>query len=236
MISLHDSGGRSPFISPVPMRRPYEGLPAATTQFWTLGSSNAGSWGGPTKRPERCGVSQPARRASSSRSSTVIRRRSVLIQPRSRIVRSALATPARLGCVVQRTRMGDARAPARDWDERGDGASRRSDCTRPAHAQSICGRRIDRADRARVRAARLPGAPPGPGALARADPQRGVGLRLRPGDEGRWRSTSATCAASSATSTSRQSAAPDIASWCRHERTLTPASCRARTNKAAWMA
>ena len=39
----------------------------------------------------------------------------------------------------------------------------------------------------RVRAAGLPAAPSWPGALARADPERGLGLRARPGDERRRR-------------------------------------------------
>ena len=46
------------------------------------------------------------------------------------------------------------------------------------------GRARGSAHRARVRAAGLPDAPPRPGPLARADPQRGVGLRLRPGHQG----------------------------------------------------
>ena len=73
-----------------------------------------------------------------------------------------------------------ARARARDHTL--PGARHRA---RPADARGAARGRAVRALGEGVRPARVPHAPPPAGALARADPQRGVGLRARPGHEHR---------------------------------------------------
>ena len=63
------------------------------------------------------------------------------------------------------------------------GARGRRHRARLPHPPGGARRRGGAPDGARVRAARLPDAPPEPGAVAQPDPQRRLGLRLRPGHE-----------------------------------------------------
>ena len=84
---------------------------------------------------------------------------------------------------LDRARGPDPRPAARRRADAPDDAERRRHRGRPAHPRGPPRRRARAPVDDRVRAARVPDAQPRPRALARADPARRVGLRVRPGHE-----------------------------------------------------